>query len=388
VASYYEHPLSILGTDYLAFFVRKLGGWSFQELNVPFKSLKLYMKEGPDLSYDFYTRSEGLHCLLMRDGALLRLAYTFLLEADVQPVGLVHDLQNHDEITYQLVPLEHLGDKVLNYKGGTITARELREQTLNQMRSKAAGEAAPYNLLYRPSKDGLATTYAGFVAAALGIHDLNQITPDQVKEIRKGHLLIAFANAMQPGVFSLSSWDLVGALPLPRQSVAELLSDEDYRWINRGGIDLMDVNPKAEKSRFGLPRARTLYGSLPEQLKDPDSFASQLKRMLAARKKYRIAEGELVAVPDVTNSALCVLVMRLPEQLAVAVTALNYSQKPVQEQIALGKIEALKELTLAGRPALDSVSGESAGEVDAQGGLSIDLEGWSGKTLIIERKTQ
>jgi trehalose synthase len=387
LAANYEHPLSILGTNYLAYMVRKLGGWSFQELNVPFDSLKLYMKEGPDLSYDFYTRTECLHSLLMRDAALLRLAYGFLLEAGVQPIRLVHDLQNHDEITYQLVPLEHLGDKVIDFEGRSVTARELRDETLNQMRSAEAGEAAPYNLLYRPSKDGLATTYAGFVAAALGIRDLDRITPDQVKEIRRGHLLLAYVNAMQPGVFSLSSWDLMGALPLPRQSVAELLQDRDYRWINRGGIDLMDVNPGAEKSRFGLPRARTLYGSLPEQLKDPDSFASQLERILAARKKYRIAEGELLALADVAESALCVLVMRVPEGSALAVSALNFAQKPVRERIDLGRIEALRGLALAGRPVLDSVSGEAAGEVDARGGLSIELDGWSGKTFIIEQRT-
>jgi len=205
-----------------------------------------------------------------------------------------------------------------------------------------------------------------------------------VKEIRRGHLLLAFANAMQPGVFSLSSWDLMGALPLPRQSVAELLQDDDYRWINRGGVDLMDVNPKAEKSRFGLARARTLYGSLPEQLKDPDSFVSQLERMLAARKKYHIAEGELVAVPDVAESALCVLILRIAEGSALAVTALNFSQKPIRERIDLGKIEALRGSAVASRPVLDSVSGEAAGEVNSQGGLSIELEGWSGKTLVLE----
>jgi hypothetical protein len=112
-----------------------------------------------------------------------------------------------------------------------------------------------------------------------------------------------------------------------------------------------------------------------------------VSRLLASRKKYRIAEGELVAVPDVAESALCVLVMRIPETSALAVTALNYSQQPVQEKIALGRIEALKELTLAGRPVLDNVSGAAAGEIDAQGSLSIELEGWSGKTLIIEQKT-
>jgi maltose alpha-D-glucosyltransferase/alpha-amylase len=384
MAAYYQHPLSILGTDSLAFLVRKLGGWSFQELNVPFDSLKRYMKQGPDLSYDFYTRTEGLHSLLMRNAALLRLAYGFLLEANVQPIRLVHDLQNHDEITYQLVPLEHLGEQLVTFDGTRLTARELREQTLSQMRSAQAGPAAPYNLLYRPTQDGLATTYAGFVAAALGVRDLDQITPDQVKQIRRGHLLLAFANAMQPGVFSLSGWDLMGALPLPRQSVAALLGDGDHRWINRGGIDLMGVNPTASTSGFGLPRARTLYGSLPEQLKEPDSFASQLKRTLAARKTYRIAEGELVAVPDVANTALCVLVLRLPGAPALAVTVLNFSQQPVQERIDLGEIEALKAFALAGRHVIDSVSGQNARAIDAQGGLPIEIQGWSGQTLVIE----
>jgi trehalose synthase len=383
LAAYYQHPLSILDTNYLAFLVRKLGGWSFQELNVPFASLKLYMKEGPDLSYDFYTRTEGLHSLLMRDAALLRLAYGFLLEAEVQPIHLVHDLQNHDEITYQLVPLEFLGNQALELKGRKVTGRELRDQILKQMRSAEAGAAAPYNLLYRPTEDGLATTYAGFVAASLGIRNLERITPEQEKEIRRGHLLLAFANAMQPGVFGLSGWDLMGALPLPRQSVADLMKDGDYRWINRGGIDLMGVNPAARTSRFGLPRARALYGSLPEQLKNSDSFASQLKRMLAARKKYHIAEGELVAVPDVANSALCALVMRIRDGSELAITALNFSRKPVREHLDLRKVEGLKGSELAGRRVIDSVRGEVEGKVDERGALDIDLEGWSGKTLII-----
>jgi len=385
LAAYYQHPLSILGTNYLAFLVRKLGGWSFQELNVPFESLKLYMEEGPDLSYDFYTRTEGLHSLLTRDAALLRLAYHSMLDAGVQPIHFVHDLQNHDEITYQLVPLESRGDETLEFKGRRVTARALREQVLNEMRSAEAGDAAPYNLLYRPAEDGLATTYAGFVAASLGIRDLERITPEHVKEIRRGHLLLAFANAMQPGVFSLSGWDLMGALPLPRQSVADLMGDGDYRWINRGGIDLMGGNPEAKTSNFGLPRARALYGSLPEQLEDPDSFASQLKRILAARKKYRIAEGELAAVPAVANSALCLLVMRVPSEAGLAITALNFSQEPVRERIDLRGVEGVNASALAGQPVLDSVSGKAEGQVDPRGALLIELEGWSGKTLIISQ---
>src|ERR1700724_3647659 len=92
------------------------------------------------------------------------------------------------------------------------------------------------------------------------------------------------------------------------------------------------------ESAFGLPRAKALYGPLPEQLKDPDSYASQLKRLLAARRKHRIAEGELVAAPEPKQSALCVLVLKLPDH-SPAVTVLNFGPKDVQEEVDLRGLE-------------------------------------------------
>jgi maltose alpha-D-glucosyltransferase/alpha-amylase len=53
------------------------------------------------------------------------------------------------------------------------------------------------------------------VAPALGVKDPYSATPEQVREVARGHLLLAAANALQPGVFGVSSWDLVGALPVP-----------------------------------------------------------------------------------------------------------------------------------------------------------------------------
>src|SRR4030095_283313 len=119
--------------------------------------------------------------------------------------------------------------------------------------------------------DGLATTFAGFVAPALGIKDPYAATPDQVKQIARGHLLLAAANALQPGVFGVSSWDLVGALPIPLDAVKDRVGGGDYRWVNRGGVDLLGAAAKATTSAFGLPRAKALYGPLPDQLKDPES---------------------------------------------------------------------------------------------------------------------
>lgn len=332
---HFKHPLSVVGTNDTAMLVRKLGGWTFHELNVPLKDLKPFTANGPDLSYDFTTRAQCLHALLTGDAGPLRLSFRWMLEAGVQPVAFVHDLQNHDELTFQLTEPEGRKDETFAVGGRKLTGKQLRDEILEAMRSKAAGAAAPYNRLYRPEKDGLATTFAGFVAPALGVKDPYAATPEQVKQIARGHLLLAAANALQPGVFGLASWDLVGALPIPLDAVKDRVGDGDYRWINRGGVDLMGANPKGTASAFGLPRAKALYGSLPDQLKNPDSFASRLKGMLAARKKYRVAEGELLTVPEPKAAGLCVLVQKLPDH-PLAVTVLNFGREEVSEEIDLG----------------------------------------------------
>src|SRR5262249_53177469 len=155
------------------------------------------------------------------------LAFRWLVEEGIQPVSLVHDLQNHDEITYQLVEPEHRKDRTLTVGKEKMTGKQLRERMLEQMRQRVAGEAAPYNKLYRPERDGVATTFAGFIAPALGVRDPYNATPEQVRLIRRGHLLLAAANALQPGVFSLSSWDLVGALPISAEAVKRRTTDGD-----------------------------------------------------------------------------------------------------------------------------------------------------------------
>jgi maltose alpha-D-glucosyltransferase/alpha-amylase len=380
---HFKHPLSVQGTNSLAFMIRKLGGFSFQELNVPLKDLKTYTEHGPDLSYDFFTRAQCLHALLMEDATMLRQAFQFLLDADVQPIGLVHDLQNHDEITYQLVELDARGDELFQINGQEVTGRKLREQMLREMREKTAGERVSHNKLYRTEKDGVATTFAGYIAAALEIRDPYHASREERERIKKAHLLLAGANAMQPGVFSLSSWDLVGALPIPEKSVARRMNDGDYRWINRGGVDLMGANPKAESSPFGIERATALYGSLPKQLEDETSFVVQLSQMLKARKKYRIAEGELLAVPDVKNRPVCILVMRAPGSTAAVITALNFSREAVEEEVDLQEVEGLEGVKLNGK-LLDIVSGERLVDLTDLRRFTVELPALTARTIVIE----
>jgi maltose alpha-D-glucosyltransferase/alpha-amylase len=380
---HYQHPLSVTGTNSLAFLTRKLGGWSFHELNVPLEELKKYTRDGPDLSYDFFTRAQCLHALLTADAAPLRLSFRWLLEAGVQPGTLVHDLQNHDEITYQLVEPDHRKDERLQVGRETLTGKQLRDRMLGEMRAKVAGDAAPFNKLYRPEHDGVATTFAGFVAPALGVRDPYHATAKEMGLIRRGHLLLAAANALQPGVFSFSSWDLVGALPISEEAVRQRTTDGDYRWVNRGGVDLAGANPGAKESAFGLPRAVALYGPLPEQLKDPRSFASGLRHLLAARRKARLAEGELLTVPEPRNSALCVLVLRLPGEV-LAVTALNFGRQDADEELDLRGLRGVVGDDLRVREWADILSGRRV--ASAEGRLPLRVPALSGTTFVSRRE--
>jgi len=374
-ALHFKHPLSVSGTNDVAMLARKLGGWTFHELNVPLKDLKPFIANGPDLSYDFVTRAQCLHALLSGDAGPLRLAFRWMLEAGVQPLAFAHDLQNHDEITFQLVEPEARKDETFTIGGKKITGRELKDSMLDAMRSKMAGEAAPFNKLYRPEKDGLATTFVGFIGPALGVSDPYQATVEQVRLIARGHLLLAAANALQPGVVSVSSWDLVGALPVPLAAVKDRVGEGDFRWVNRGGVDLVGANPRAMTSAIGLPRAKTLYEPVPEQLRDPDSFAGRLKTLLAARRSYRIAEGELLDVPEPKSAGVCILLLKLPDH-PLAVTVLNFGREETDEVIDLPKMPD----PAAG--AWTNILGPAGGATVEAGRLRLHIPALSGTTYV------
>src|SRR5262249_28794818 len=171
-------------------------------------------------------------------------------------------------------------DATFTFRGQSVKGGALRETIRAEMHERLLAPAAPFNL---KAANGVSCTSATVAAAALGIRDLGHLSDAQRRDIQRAHLLLALFNAMQPGVFALSGWDLVGALPLPGESVKSLTAEGDTRWINRGAYDLLGKHADVTKSSRDLPRAEALYGPLPEQLKRPDSFASELRKMLRVR---------------------------------------------------------------------------------------------------------
>jgi maltose alpha-D-glucosyltransferase/alpha-amylase len=137
----------------------------------------------------------------------------------------------------------------------------------------------------------------------------------------------------------------------------------------------MGANVEAKASAFGLPRAQSLYGPLPAQLKNPESFASRVRSLVAARRKYRVAEGELLAVPEPSARGILILLLKLPEH-PLAVTALNFSRVDADVRIDLSTVKEVP----AGEWT-DIVTGKSVGKV-AGGQISVSLPGLTGSTFV------
>ncbi len=368
------HPLSEAANHLIAATVRKMGGFSFQELNLTIGDIRDNAERGADLSYDFVTRPAYHHALATGDTEFLRLTLNAARDIGVEPVQLVHALQNHDELTWELVHFEERRtEHEFSFRGHELTGAELASLIRGDLARALVGDAAPYNAVF--TTQGIASTTVTVVAAALGYRDLAALTAAQIEEITQAHVLLAKFNAWQPGVFALSGWDLCGMLTLPRDQVADLLAGGDMRWIHRSAYDLMGATPDTVVSNSGMPRGRSLYGSLPDQLNDANSFASRLRRMLEVRSTYGIASGTQLDVPEVDQPAVLVLVHGL-EDGTQQVTALNFSREILATTVSSPHLPA-------GALILDMTTGEELGTVTAQGIESLRLGSFMGRALHI-----
>ncbi len=368
------HPLSEAANHLIASMVRKVGGFTFQELNLAIDDIRQIGEAGADLSYDFINRPAYQHALVTADTEFLRLTLRTTLDLGIDPASLVHALQNHDELTYELVHWSNVHrDDIYTYKGEEVTGEELGDAVRTDLLEHMTGESAPYNRVF--TTNGIACTTATVITAALGIEDLKTI--DDIDPIRRAHLLLAMFNALQPGVFALSGWDLCGMLTLPAEEVSELLREGDTRWIHRAAHDLMGANPTATRSMAGMPRGVSLYGSIPEQLKDDTSFLRQLQAILRVRSHYGIATSRQIDIPEVSHRGMLVLVHQLGDPNQYQLTVLNFAN----EQIA-GTVRSKK--LPPGAKVINMFTGDEVGVVDDLNSFAMELPPHHGASLLVD----
>ena len=367
------HPLSEAANQLIASMVRKMGGFTFQELNLSIDDIKKTSERGADLSYDFVNRPAYAHALATGDTEFLRLTLNAALRHGLQPVHLVHALQNHDEMTYELVhfAMAHKDD-LFRFRGSELTGGELAVRIRTELIERLTGEAAPYNAIF--TTNGIASTTATIIAAALGYTGLTGLSQAQIEKIKQAHLLLAMFSAWQPGVFALSGWDLCGMLTLERSRVSRLLASGDTRWIHRAAYDLMDYQPEATESPSKMPRGSSLYGSLPRQLQDANSFASRLRDILAIRTRYGISTSVQVDAPEVSNKAMLMMVHLLHTR-QLQVTVLNFSGQPVAGSVG-------SEHLPPGAAVIDMSTDQLIAKVDHDHTFAVSLEPHQGMSLL------
>ena len=367
------HPLSEASNQFIASMVRKVGGFTFQELNLSITDIAHSSARGADLSYDFVTRPAYQHALATADTEFLRLTLHLAAELGVEPVQLVHALQNHDEMTYELVHFAAVhAEEEFTFRGEEMLGADLAVLIRTELTERLTGEAGPYNSTF--TQNGIASTMATIIAASLGYTEIDNLSVDQVEAIKDAHLLLAMFNAWQPGVFALSGWDLVGALTLERKQVAALLASGDTRWIHRSAYDLMDYRPDATESTSKMPRGTSLYGTLPDQLADPHSFVSRLAGILRVRNQFGLATGTQLDVPQVSNRAMLVMVHQL--DIGKQITVLNFAAQPISGTVR-------SEHLPPGSVVVDMTSGIQVGEVDDLHSFAISLDPHEGLTLLV-----
>jgi trehalose synthase len=368
------HPLSEAANHLIASMIRKMGGFSFQELNLAIDDIFVTGESGADLSYDFVNRPAYHHALATGSTEFLRMTLNISLNLGIDPAGLVHGLQNHDELTHELVhfSMRHK-DEVFTYEGEQLTGAELGERVRTELCRVLTGPAAPYNLRF--TTNGIACTTASVVAASLGITDLGDIGPEETERVKKAHLLMAMFNALQPGVFALSGWDLSGMLTIDPGEVADLIAEGDTRWINRGAHDLRSVNPNATRSEGGMPVGRSLYGNLEQQLADPGSFACRLRRIIGVRRSYGIATASQIDVPEVSHKSMLVMVHRLHDG-NLQITALNFGREAITGTVR-------SEHLPPGSKVLDMFTDEEVAQVDDLYSFSLALDEYEGRPLLV-----
>ena len=334
--------------------IRSYGGWTWlRDDDLPLNALNSFTRSGTDFVFDSVFSPAAEHALLTGDASLVRFMADEMIRLRVDGRRLVHTFPAQDGINYSLPHLSHLAAGADGAK-----AASFRQSIQGAMRSAASqGGAVKDNYLY--------TTSAGLAAMALK-------SPSDAGEIAKGHSLLIFFKAMQPGVLMLSGQDLVGLMPLPSSP------DGDPANVCRGSYSLTSAGQGLVVTNLGMPKAPQAYAAPDAQAHDKNSFLARIGSFLRARAQYGFSRATLVSRPQTKGKGSVALLSRMPDGRSYLLSVSNFSRNAVTETISLSGIQgigtALSRVTPIATGGSHSVSGQT---------VTVKLGPWQGRALLI-----
>jgi hypothetical protein len=154
---------------------------------------------------------------------------------------------------------------------------------------------------------------------------------------------------MQPGAFSFSESDLVGALP-----------------DHPTGLYLMEPNEK------------TLYSCLPIQMRSSSSFASKLRTILRVRKDNGLESSELMEVPQTPHPGVLIFILRQQGTGFAELLAVNFGKEMAGEKIEMPIFRNTN--------AVDLMTGVSENKPFESDTYLLNLPPLSGKIVLFQPK--
>jgi hypothetical protein len=136
----------------------------------------------------------------------------------------------------------------------------------------------------------------------------------------------------------------------------------------------MGYQPEATESPSKMPRGTSLYGSLPDQLRDPNSFASRLRDILAVRTRHGLATAVQADVPEVSNQAMLVMVHRL-DTGQIQATVLNFATQRIAGRVRSDHLAP-------GAAVIDMSTDQVIAEVEPEHTFAVSLESHQGMSLL------
>lgn len=346
--------------------IRRCGGWSWlRDSNLTLPALADFLNAETDLVYDSVFSPATEHALLTGDASLLRYMADQLLASRLDTRRLVHAMPDENGLTYALPHVSYMASVMLSQE-----AEGLRTKTLFEARSLADLQSpSPF------SGGVLYTTSAGVAALAFGLSP-EEVPQNLVHEISRGHSLMIFFRAMQPGVLMLSGQDLVGALPLSWRRMVDSPDKWDVEKYTRGAYALSSLTASVVVTPLGMAKTTSLYGPADVQIHKPDSFMVSIGKFLRERAEVRISNGVLVARPDTEGKGTIALATALENDGGLVLTVCNFSREKVKENISLAGVPGFKSgpvRTLGGNGQY-SVRGSS---------VFVELGPWEGRAILI-----
>ncbi|UZP68018.1 hypothetical protein N1030_03310 [Desulfovibrio mangrovi] len=352
--------------------VRRYGGWSFLQDSLPLPMQGLLMQEGPDVAIDHAGSVSAQAALLTGDATILRKTLELTQSLGIDRKRLVHAIQPAEGVDLSLCHLYGTADTSIP------PMREQYEKTMVKTITAAGGDILIKNGV-------LHSTPAGVVGMAAGIRDMQHMTAEQTDVMNKGMTALAAYHAMQPGIFMISGKEMAGTLPLRQGLVPARNEDEALRQNMMGAYDLLNSSRQTLITPLGMPKAQTVFGSIPEQSLTPYSFVWNLNRILQVREHYGIQTATPLAVLPTANTCSLVQLFRLPQkdaEDALLLVATNFGKETVTEKLSVKK--AWGKLN-SKSTALDLlVEDDSALPLSLEGRkVTLDIAPWQTRAILI-----